>query len=148
MSKTYKFGLDNKVVIEKDEETGQEWFIPYTTDINDHMVQGNIDFQRISKAFSKGEIVIEPYVAPVFAEPEVTTVDKIWFIRALRQLNLKAGFDTALGAMSEDYQEDFSLMTTIDKADPIVKTWVKSAKIKAKNLDEVFTTADSLKKAS
>ncbi|QIG65830.1 hypothetical protein phiOC_p165 [Ochrobactrum phage vB_OspM_OC] len=147
-AKTYRFGFNNESVIEFDPETGIERTIPYTTDRSNVMIAGNVDYQNVIKLLDEGSIVIEAYEAPKSVEPDINSVDKIWFVRALRQLNLKEGFDKALGAMDEELQEDFSLMVVISKTDPVVAAWVKSAKVKASKLLEVFTTADSLKKAN
>lgn len=147
MTKKYQFGRDNRSVIETDEKTGVELFIPYTTS-GEPSILANRDYQRVSEAYSEGSIVIEPFAELEAVDEVIETVEKLWFVRALRQLNLKEKFDKALASMSEDLQDDFSIMTTIDKSDVLVKTWAKSAKVKAKELDEVFVTAESLRKAN
>lgn len=88
---------------------------------------------------------IEEFVAP--AAPVPTDVGKLYFIRALRQLNLKTLFTTIMDGASTEIKEDYDLTTRIVRSDPMTVAFEQVAAtqgVTSEQVDNIFITAHNM----
>ena len=88
---------------------------------------------------------IEEYVPP--PQPVPTDVGKLYFIRALRELNLKTLFDTIMSGASTEIKEDYDLTTRIVRTDPMTVAFEQVAAtqgVTSAQVDNIFVTAHNL----
>lgn len=144
MTKKYNYSKDGMFVIITDSKEKSTKVVPF--DHSNESVKGNKEYQDLIEKISNGDIQVGQPVSVEIKEPEITEIEKIWFIRALRQLNLKDGFDNAFEQFDDELKEDYSIINIISKDDSIIKEWSVIAKVKAKTITDVFVTANTIKK--
>lgn len=76
--------------------------------------------------------------------PVPATVSKLQLVRALRQAELKAAFDMALAAASDEVREDWSLAVEIRREDPLVAAFAAALSVSPEVVDDLFRLAASL----
>lgn len=142
MTKVYRYSKTSQYVIVTDSKNDAYMeIIPF--DHSDPLTKSNEEYQKIISMLDNGDISILPYEA-VDIVPQ--NVDKIWFIRALRKQNLKDSFDSAFDKFDDDLKEDYSLINVIDRNDIIIDKWKELSKVSDKDIDKVFTYAETLKR--
>lgn len=142
MTKVYRYSKTSQYVIVTDSKNDAYMeIIPF--DHSDPLTKSNEEYQKIISMLDNGDISILPYEA-VDIVPQ--NVDKIWFIRALRKQNLKDSFDSAFDKFDDDLKEDYSLINAIDRNDIIIDKWKELSKVSDKDIDKVFTYAETLKR--
>lgn len=77
--------------------------------------------------------------------PVPPSVPKLWLIRALRQLDLKAMFDAWLASQSDEIREDWAACTEIRRNDPLTEA-AKQAPLSLtdEQIDQIWRLANSL----